>query len=539
MNNEIRKLLRIWKLDRMKKGVFFTLMLISVFLSIAVPMVFVDFVDVVTKAASISSLIRLITIYFILNITQMFVEFAFDYYSSVKEFEFAQHLKLTALDRLFMKDGKFFANEKTGDLMTVVNDDAAKLASFIYKAYKVIVSLVQAIGIMGVMFYYDVKLTLLLIVMIPITLAAQQKFGNKLRYLALENRRDYGEQNALTEEFISNAPAMITYGFRRSFLNKYELAADVLKRSFKKLTLTNGFSNQAIDMISTISLIAITAFGGYQVFQKQISMGVMIIFLQYCTRFIAPFENLVFMKVSFNMVVPSLNNVDDVLGGETGEDASEGKQIDEIDNIKIENLTFGYTCGKNILNGLDLDFEKNKKYLICGKSGAGKTTIFNLILGLWRASSGNIYINDDEIGSIDLESFRDRISLVSQKTFFLHDTIYNNLTNGRDIPEEKVWEALKRVELDDFVRGMENGLYTMLGDDGMTMSGGQRQRLAIARSMLKKSDVVIFDEPTSALDKNTEKIIARSIMGIKDKIIIIVSHSNCFSDQVDQIYKIG
>ena len=539
MNNEIRKLLRIWKLDRMKKGVFFTLMLISVFLSIAVPMVFVDFVDVVTKAASISSLIRLITIYFILNITQMFVKFAFDYYSSVKEFEFAQHLKLTALDRLFMKDGKFFANEKTGDLMTVVNDDAAKLASFIYKAYKVIVSLVQAIGIMGVMFYYDVKLTLLLIVMIPITLAAQQKFGNKLRYLALENRRDYGEQNALTEEFISNAPAMITYGFRRSFLNKYELAADVLKRSFKKLTLTNGFSNQAIDMISTISLIAITAFGGYQVFQKQISMGVMIIFLQYCTRFIAPFENLVFMKVSFNMVVPSLNNVDDVLGGETGEDASEGKQIDEIDNIKIENLTFGYTRGKNILNGLDLDFEKNKKYLICGKSGAGKTTIFNLILGLWRASSGNIYINDDEIGSIDLESFRDRISLVSQKTFFLHDTIYNNLTNGRDIPEEKVWEALRRVELDDFVRGMENGLYTMLGDDGMTMSGGQRQRLAIARSMLKKSDVVIFDEPTSALDKNTEKIIARSIMGIKDKIIIIVSHSNCFSDQVDQIYKIG
>ena len=107
------------------------------------------------------------------------------------------------------------------------------------------------------------------------------------------------------------------------------------------------------------------------------------------------------------------------------------------------------------------------------------------------------------ISPVNAMSFRDRISLVSQKTFFLHDTIYNNLTNGRDIPEEKVWEALRCVELDDFVRGMENGLHTMLGDDGMTMSGGQRQRLAIARSMLKRSDVVIFDEPTSALDKNT------------------------------------
>lgn len=539
MNNEIKKLLRIWKLDRMRKGVFFTLMLISVVLSVAVPMVFVDFVDVVTKAVSMGSLIRLITIYFILNITQMLVEFAFDYYSSVKEFEFAQHLKFTALDRLFKKDGKFFANEKTGDLMTVVNDDAAKLASFVYKAYKVIVSLVQAVGIMGVMFYYDVKLTLLLIMMIPVTLAAQQKFGDKLRYLALENRKDYGEQNALTEEFISNAPAMITYGFRRSFLNKYELASDVLKKSFKKLTLTNGFSNQAIDMISTVSLIAITAFGGYQVFQKQISMGVMIIFLQYCTRFIAPFENLVFMKVSFNMVAASLDHVDEVLGSEAGAEASCSKQIDEIDNIRLEDLTFGYTCGKNVIDGLDLDFKKNKKYLICGKSGAGKTTIFNLILGLWRATSGNIYINDEEIGNIDLESFRDRISLVSQKTFFLHDTIYNNLTNGMDIPEEKVWEALRCVELEDYVRSMENGLDTILGDDGMTMSGGQRQRLAIARSMLKRSDVVIFDEPTSALDKNTERIIARSIMGIQDKMIIIVSHSNCFSDHVDQIYNIG
>ena len=102
-----------------------------------------------------------------------------------------------------------------------------------------------------------------------------------------------------------------------------------------------------------------------------------------------------------------------------------------------------------------------------------------------------------------------------------------------------MWDALKKVELYDFVKSMENGLDTVLGDDCMTMSGGQRQRLAVARSMLKDSDVVIFDEPTSALDKKTEKIIARSISDIKDKMIIIVSHSNCFSDHVDQIYNIG
>lgn len=532
------KMFRLWKLDKMKKSVFFSLMLVSVILSVAVPMVFVDFVDVVTKAASMRSLVRLISIYLVLNIIQMLTDFAFEYYASVKEFEFSQHLKYKALDRLFMKDGRFFANEKNGDLLTVVNDDAAKLAAFIYRAYRVIVSLFQAIGIMGVLLSYDRKLTLMLIMMVPVTLFAQQKFGRKLRVLAMSNRNDYGEQNALTEEFISNAPAMITYGYRRRFLDRYKLAADVLKKSFRKLTLTNGFSNQAIDIITTLGLITVTAYGGYQVFQKNITMGVLIVFLQSCPRFIAPFESLVFMKVSFNMVIPSLERVDQVMFADEGE-TSGSKAVNEVEQIRIEGLSFGYVRGRNVLEDIDLDFKKNNKYLICGKSGAGKTTIFNLILGLWHASSGNIYINNDKIDDIDLESFRERVSLVSQKTFFLHDTIYNNLTNGRDIPEDKVWDALKKVELYDFVKSMENGLDTVLGDDCMTMSGGQRQRLAVARSMLKDSDVVIFDEPTSALDKKTEKIIARSISDIKDKMIIIVSHSNCFSDHVDQIYNIG
>ncbi|MBP3268206.1 MAG: ABC transporter ATP-binding protein, partial [Ruminococcus sp.] len=526
MNKDVKKLLRLHKLDNMNRLLFMVLMIASTALSVLIPMMFVKLMEEVTAAVSMKSLIMSIGVYFVLNVAELTVGFIFNYYSSVREFEFSQRLKYSVLDKLFLKDGSFFAASKAGDLLTVANDDTCKTSAFVYRVYTVALSLFQAVGVMFMLMYYDCKLSLVLMVMIPVTLLIQRRFGEKLRVQALANRNDHGEQNALTEEFISNSSSMITYGYHKKFLSKYELLTDSLKKSFRKLTLTNGLSNQTIDIVSTISILTIMVIGGSEVFHKQISIGVLVVFLQSCTRFIAPFENLIFMKVSYNMTLPSLDRVYELIFD--GDEAAGKKSVDEIEHIKIDKLTFGYVKEKNVLSGLELDFKKNTKYLIWGRSGSGKTTIFNLLLGFWNASSGNIFINNEKISDIDIESFRDRVSYVSQKTFFFHDTIYNNLTSGISKSEEAVWDVLKKVELDDVVKGMENGLDTVLGDDGCTLSGGQRQRMAVARSILKDSDVIIFDEPTSALDKKTEQIIADTITGIKDKIIIIISHSNCF-----------
>lgn len=148
-------------------------------------------------------------------------------------------------------------------------------------------------------------------------------------------------------------------------------------------------------------------------------------------------------------------------------------------------------------------------------------------------------INGIDIKEYDIEQVRDRISIVSQKTFFLHDTIYNNLTNGNvNFEEGLIHKVLKQVEMYDDVNKLPRKMDTIIGDDGMTLSGGQRQRLAIARALLKESDVFIFDEPTSALDLKTERVIAKTIENIRNKIVIIVSHSNVFGNIVDNIYEV-
>lgn len=529
--NEMKNIKAIWKLDKINKVIFFVLLTFSVALTIGIPLVTVDFIDIISDATSIIYLFRYILMYLALMLISMLVDSIFEYYSSMKEFEFTQLIKSKALDMLFLKKGKFFSEEKAGNLLTVINDDTAKIATFIYRVYKVIISLIQALAVLGVLLFYDWQLSLLLVLMIPATLITQRYFGKKLRGQANKNRIDYGNMSALTEEFVSNAPAMIMYGYHKNYMGKYTAFASNLYRSFRKLTITNELSNQTLQLVTILGHILVTGYGGFQVFDKRISIGVLVIFLQHCSKFITPFENLILLKVGFNMVIPSLDRVGEVLF--VDDEKKVKKEITKIIDIRLEHVTFGYSQDKNVLNDLDLDFSNNKKYLIRGESGIGKTTIINLILGLWSASEGRICINNEKIEDIDLESYRDRISIVSQKSFFLHDTIYNNLTNSKNISGETVWCSLKKVGLHDLIKEMENGIHTILGDDGMTISGGQRQRLAIARSMLKESDVIIFDEPTSALDSKTEQLIVEIISSIEDKIIIIVSHSNCFLDCVD------
>lgn len=284
-------------------------------------------------------------------------------------------------------------------------------------------------------------------------------------------------------------------------------------------------------------LLIITGYGGYETFKGNITIGVLVVFLQYCVKFITPLENMILLKVSLNMIKPSLNRIDDIF---TGSNPSDKKRtINDIEEIQLENVTFGYEEEQKVIKNADLSFKKNRKYLICGKSGIGKSTIINLILGFWNPNCGKILINGIDIKEYDIEQVRDRISIVSQKTFFLHDTIYNNLTNGNvNFEEGLIHKVLKQVEMYDDVNKLPRKMDTIIGDDGMTLSGGQRQRLAIARALLKESDVFIFDEPTSALDLKTERVIAKTIENIRNKIVIIVSHSNVFGNIVDNIYEV-
>lgn len=231
-----------------------------------------------------------------------------------------------------------------------------------------------------------------------------------------------------------------------------------------------------------------------------------------------------FMQVS--LALPNCEIVMNVLQQRI-DTMPEGKQTPEgfTKSIDFENVTFMYGPKKRILENVSVSFERGKTTAIVGRSGSGKTTVINLILRLYEATSGSVLIDGIDIKNIKASSWLSKIGYVSQDTFIFNDTIRNNITFGSVYPEEEVIDAARFANAHDFILEMPNGYDTVVGDRGMKLSGGQRQRIAIARAMIRQPELLIFDEATNALDTISESTVQRAIDEIaKNHTVIIIAH---------------
>ena len=192
----------------------------------------------------------------------------------------------------------------------------------------------------------------------------------------------------------------------------------------------------------------------------------------------------------------------------------------------MRNLTFGYSDNRTILDDVSFTLTKGTMTAIVGPTGAGKSTIINLLMRYYECPEGTIFIDDKDIRKLTLNSYLHHTALVSQETLLLHDSLRNNITYGLDnISEEDLLDTVKRARLDSFVEALPEGLDTLIGDRGVKLSGGEKQRVSIARALLKGSDILILDEATSSLDSKTEKLIQEAIdEAVKGRTSIVIAH---------------
>lgn len=228
---------------------------------------------------------------------------------------------------------------------------------------------------------------------------------------------------------------------------------------------------------------------------------------------------------SFNI---SCNRVFDIINNKKYKKEKFGtKHINNIvGNFEFKNVSFSYDNTNNVLNNLNLKIEENKTYGIVGKSGEGKTTMFNLLCKLYDNQKGSILLDGIDIKELDEESIRGNITIISQNPYIFNLSIKDNLKLVKnDITEEEIKEACHLACLDDFIDNLPNGYDTVVGEGGVNLSGGQRQRLAIARALVQKTKIILFDEATSALDNETQSQIQKAIDNLKDKYtIVIIAH---------------
>ena len=206
-------------------------------------------------------------------------------------------------------------------------------------------------------------------------------------------------------------------------------------------------------------------------------------------------------------------------------------------NIKFEDVTFYYEEKKPVLHDVFMEFKKGEIYAIVGPSGAGKTTLMHLLFRLWDCISGSITVDGIDIKDFDIDCLRGQISIVSQNIFLLNDTIYNNIVLGKEIADEELQHILVQAGLHEFINTLPNKLETVVGENGIKLSGGEKQRISIARALLKKNPILIFDEATSMLDNETEeKIISILLDSFKDTTIILIAHRLSTVKNANTIY---
>lgn len=277
---------------------------------------------------------------------------------------------------------------------------------------------------------------------------------------------------------------------------------------------------------------------GYAVLKSDLSVGAVVTVISLLGKAYVPIAIFNVEYVDYKLNKVTVNKYIELLDIKDDEALNSGLKLKELSgNVEFKNVSYSYNNEKNIINNLSFKINKNSSVALVGESGSGKSTIIKLIMGLIKYDKGNILIDDKELSKLNLNSFYDNVTYVSQEAPIFDGTLRENLIFDKKIPDEEIIKVLNLVCLDKFYEKLENGLDTELGEKGVRMSGGERQRVALARLFFDDSKIIILDEATSAMDNITEKLVMENVVKqLDNKTLVVIAHRLETIKDVDKIY---
>ncbi len=385
------------------------------------------------------------------------------------------------------------------------------------------------IGLLIVMFVQNWKLALVSLIMIPLASIASKSLGKRMHKVATEAQEKSGFLTTYLVELFKNHK--ITKIFQKE---KYETKRadghlDQLMKKQKKLTTVLIRMSPIMEVFTGIMIAILIYYSGTLIANNEIKVNNFFSFLAAMMLAYQPVRSLSTLNMVVNQGLSAANRILPIIDTENLiKDSDSAKNLNiKNGNIIFSNVSFKYEINeKNVLNNIDLEFEGGKMTALVGHSGSGKSTILNLIPRFYQPYSGNILIDDQSIFDTKIFSLRDKISLVSQETTLFDDTIRNNIKYANtDATDEEIEKVALLSNSIDFINKLPNKFDTLIGENGLRLSGGEKQRISIARAMIKKSSIILLDEATSSLDSETEDKIQDALNTLtKNKTTIVIAH---------------
>ena len=445
--------------------------------------------------------------------------------------EVKKSIQINMLSSFIKADTETIEDKHTGKYISNLNFDVnqitAMLSNAILNLFKDGLTL---IGLLFVMFFQNWRLSLIAIIMIPIATFTAKKLGKRIGKVATEAQEKSGDLNKYLVDLFKNHKIIKIFQREEYENERSEKFVNELKEKSIKILTVFIRSTPIMEILTGIMIAILIFYSGKMIMNEQLSINNFFSFLAAMMLAYQPVKSLATVNIAFGQglsaarrIIPIIDQKNKILNNI---DSKELKVTDAT--IRIKDLSFSYKSNdKNIvLKNINMHIAGKKMTALVGHSGSGKSTLLNLIPRVYEAETGEIFIDNQKIKDVNLNSLRKEISIVDQNTTLFDDTVFNNIKYAKpSASDEEIYRAAKISMSSDFIEKLEHKFETYIGENGVKLSGGEKQRLSIARALLKDSKIILLDEATSSLDSETEEKIQKAISELtKNKTTVVIAH---------------
>ena len=423
----------------------------------------------------------------------------------------------------------FFDDSRTGALISRFTNDVNLMRQALSTALATLVKdSLTIVFLLGVLFHMNWLLTVIVLFVFPTTLILVLRIGLRIRRITRSAQASWGEFTTTLEQTFVGIRHIKAYGLEERERRQADAVIERIRRLAVKAARVQALSRPIMEFLAAVAISAVIYYGGTQVAAGTITPGTIVAFLVAFLVAYRPVKHLVSVNAAIQQGLVGAQRCFELLDRKPEiVDAPDAAPLRASrGEILFDDVYFSYSGGPAALSGLSLSFPAGRTSALVGASGAGKTTILNLIPRFYDVTSGRVSIDGQDLRGVTLASLRANIALVSQEVSLFDDTVYANIACGRaGASEQEVHAAARDAGAHDFVEAMPDGYLTRVGEFGVRLSGGQRQRIAIARAMLKDAPILLLDEATSALDTETERLVQAALERLKQgRTTVVIAH---------------
>ena len=458
--------------------------------------------------------------------------------------EIKKTLQVHMLSSLINSDTQTIDQKHSGKFISNVTYDVSHITNLLSNAVlNLFKDSLTLIGLLFVMFYQNWKLSLIAIIMIPLASVSARTLGKRMNKVATEAQEKTGFLTTYLVELFKNHKLTKIFQKEKFEMDRAESHLHQVKEKTKKIALVMVRLTPIMEILTGIMIAILIFYSGKLILKSEIDVNNFFSFLAAMMLAYQPVRTLASLNVIVNQGLSAANRILPIIDTKNKIFSLPDSNDIKISEAKInfDNVKFAYeTQEGDVLKGINLEFKGGKMTSLVGHSGSGKSTILNLIPRFYDVGSGEIKIDNQSINKIRLESLRQHISLVSQETTLFDDTVKNNIKYANSAAsDEEIIEVAKLSYCHEFIENLPSKYETLIGEDGVRLSGGEKQRISIARAMLKKSPIILLDEATSSLDAETEKKIQDALNVLTtNKTSIVIAHRLSTILNSDNIYVI-